>query len=84
MAFKIIDIALENTQCSLNNIMFFKTTDRLMLDIGGVYSRCEVYPAASTYGTAQLHWIKTVWKNFNSQSSQNWKYLFCVQPQIVD
>ena len=54
-AFKIIDISSAKeccaTQCNFNNIMFFKTTDQMMLDIGGVYSHLEVYHAASTYST---------------------------------
>ena len=38
------------TWCSFKNIMFFKTTDQMMLDVGGVYSRREVLQVASTYG----------------------------------
>ena len=33
-----------------NNIIIFKSTDQMMLDTGGVYSRRKVYQVASTYG----------------------------------
>ena len=46
VVFKIIDISYAReccaTQCSFNNIIFFKTTAQMVLDIGGVYFYREV------------------------------------------
>ena len=54
-AFKIIDISIAGeccaTWCSFNNTMIFKTTDQMMLDIGGFETEIKYLIIVPFYGT---------------------------------
>ena len=46
------------TWCSFNNIITFKTTDQMMLDIGGFETLIEYLLATPTYGMKYKYIVK--------------------------